>query len=194
MQQQTLRLDEEHRYFVGEQRVPGFTEILRALGIGENHYWTEAGRDLGSALHLWTIFLARGEEPEADPDPRIAGRVAAFRKFLAESAFKLVGGEEPQFDSVLRFCCTPDLYGYLGAFAVVVDVKAGAQASWHKLQTGAQKIALSSNGFKVQKRYSLYLRDDGSYRLEEHTDTGDETRWRALVAAFHAKSHYGEAL
>ena len=185
-----IRLDLEHRYWACDNRVPGFTEICKDLGvIKDNAFYTEAGRQEGNALHKWLAFLASGNEPESEPDPRIAGRVEGIRKFLRESSFKTAGCEIPQYHAELNFACTPDLFGYMGAFASVIDCKRGAKEPWHALQTAAQLIALRANGFLAQKRYGLYLRD-GGYRLIEHLDVGDMSRWKTLVGAHNAKSFY----
>lgn len=187
----TIKLDSQHRYFAGEDRIPGFTEICKSLGVIEdNNFYTAAGREEGSALSEWALFLAQGMTPSEAPDPRIAGRVAGIVKFMSESGFKFSGGELPLFDPDARFAATPDIWGHIGGVSWVIDVKRGTKQKWHPLQTAAQAIALRANGFKVQKRGNLYLKD-GGYRLDEHTDPSDESRWKILVQAYHAKTFYG---
>lgn len=200
----TLR-ESDHTYWRGTVRVPGFSEICASMRVGEKdcgdcvkgihhahhaNFYTEEGRAVGVATHSWLNFLAQGNEPDAAPDPRIAGRVEAIRKFLRETGFKYAGGEEPQYEPVLGYACQPDLWGYIGAFSYVIDAKAGANLKVHALQTGAQRIALAANGFKAQKRAGLYLQDDGEYRLKEHTNTANETHWRAIVSGYNAKQFY----
>lgn len=187
--QEKIRIDSDHRYFMGSITVPGFTEICKDLGIiKENRFYTDEGRDVGTKVHEWCLFLAQGNESETGPDSRIKGRVNGFRKFLNESLFSFSFGEIPQ-NCGTSFACTPDLVGHIGVFSVVIDIKAGAPQKWHRLQLAAQKIALADGGFKAQKAYSLYLRDD-SYRLIEHETKEDEYRWKAFVAAYHAKKRY----
>jgi len=185
-----LTLDADHRYWWDKQSVPGFSEICKDLGgTKDNPFYTDEGRDEGMALHKWLIFLASGQEAKDEPDERIAGRVAGIRKFLGESAFRFEGGETPLYCKPLNFACTPDIWGHLGSRAAVVEAKRGKKLKYHCLQTAAQKIALASNGFIALDRYSLHLRD-GDYRLEQHTDKADEDRWKILVMAYHAKTHY----
>lgn len=185
-----IRLDENHVYWRGTARVPGFTEICKNLGvIGDNPFYTEEGRAEGVAIHQWAIFLASGQEPDESPDDRIAGRVEGYRKFLRESGFSFKGGEEPVYHSSLVYACTPDPYGDLNGVLSVIDIKRGSKEPWHPLQTAAQKMALASNGIFAQNRYGLYLMD-GDYRLIPHTDKADEMRWTALVTAFHAKTFH----
>lgn len=189
-----IRLDENHVYWRttpgGEVRVYGFSEILRDLGVTqENNFYTEFGRDRGTAIHAWVRFLAEGNEASELPDPRISGYLAQFQKFIQESGFKFKGGEEPVYHPSLVYATTPDLYGDLNGVLTVIDVKGGAKESWHPVQTAAQKLALAAQMVPIVNRYSLYLKED-SYRLVQHTDKADEMRWTALVTAFHAKSFY----
>lgn len=184
-----ITLDKEHKYEVDGVRRPGFTEIAKDMGvIKDNPFYTAHGRDEGTALSEWNLFLAGGGEPEYEPDACIAGRVKGFRKFLKDTAFTLEGGEGLLF-SKLNYCCKPDLWGRIGTSKVLVEAKRGAKLKWHRLQTAAQAIALRENGFAVQKRLGLYL-SDGGYSLELHDDKQDEERWRALVMAYHAKRFY----
>lgn len=186
-----VTIDDKHHYHVDGKPYPGFTEIASAVGaIPHNSFYTDAGREEGTAIHSWMIFLARGETPKEAPDPRIAGRVEGFKKFLAESRFTLTDGEKPLCEPTLRYCGTPDLWGSIsGVTGCVIDVKSGAREPWHNLQTASYKVLLAANQFRASDRFALYL-SDGDYRLVRHTDAGDENRWRAIVAAYYAARYY----
>jgi hypothetical protein len=190
-----ITLDSEHRYWQDGRRIPGFSEILVDVGFAPNPFWTAAGRDEGTALHQWIAFIATSPYPADDePDPRIAGRVAGFRKFVKEFHFTAAGAEEIQHEPTLGYCCTPDLWGYMptalpGSPRVLVECKRGARAKTHRLQTAAQSLALEARGFAVQERYALYLKD-GGYSLERHDDDEDFEHWKAIVYAYHAKRRY----
>lgn len=191
-----IRLDAEHRYWVpgpnGERQVPGYSEVCASLGVSKpNPFHTPEGRDEGIALHLWLGFLVRGKIPSSPPDPRIAGRVEGIRKFLQDTKFQIVGGEQPLYDPLHDYACTPDLYGHMGIWSWVIDAKRGAKLKIHSLQTAAQSIALRANGFRAQKRGALYLKD-GDYRLDEHTDTADIVRWPVFVNSFHLRGEYND--
>lgn len=185
-----VRLDAYHKYWIpapgGEKQVPGFSEICLAMGVTRpNKFYTPQGRAEGEALHLWLGFLARGKVPSGAPDPRIAGRVAGIKKFIKDTGFKIMDGEQPIYDPSNRFACTPDMWGPIGKTAWVIDCKRGAKLDSHGLQTAAQKMALIENDFWPQKRGCLYLRDN-DYRLHEHSDHQQELDWRAIVRAYHA--------
>lgn len=177
-----LRLDSKHRYWLGKDRKPGFTEICTAMGvIVPNDFYTESGRLEGNALHEWLQWLAKGK-PERVPHPSIAGRVEGIKKFLRDTGFRIVGGEEPQYDPTTDSCCTPDLWGFIGSEKYVIDAKRGSPLPHHALQTAAQSLALHE--FRPIRRAGLYLKDHG-YRLRAHTDPADFNRWRSTAHAFH---------
>lgn len=183
-----IRLDQDHIYWrpgiSGEVKIPGFTEIVTALGVSKpNPYYTEEGRDKGTSLHKWLNILARGKTAKAEPDPRIAGKVKGIEKFLRESGFKYAGGERPLYDPETQTACSPDLWGHLGLWSVVIDAKAGGKLKIHGLQTACQRLALIQNEFRPQKRYGLYLRYNG-YRLVEHSDPRDDSMWKLAARCY----------
>lgn len=183
--------DQSHIYRINGKRVPGFTEIARAIGIiPDNAFYTEAGRAEGVALHEWAHFLALGGVPKSEPDERIAGRVSAFRAFLKESRFRFVGGEQMLYHPTLLYCGTPDLWGDISGRMTVIDLKRGGKLPWHPLQTAAYAELLRQSGVDIRARRCLYLHEDGSYRFDEHKDGADSGCWRAIVCAYHARSHY----
>lgn len=190
MTKEQIRLDEEHRYWAGNSRVPGFSEIAQSF-FPSNPYWTERGRDEGTHLHACCALLLEHDLDWQSVDAAVMPRVRGFEKFLADTSFKPADAyvEKPQYEATLGYACTPDWPGSLGNWAVVIEGKRGAKSKIHQLQTAAQKLALRANGFKAEKRYGLYLRDF-DYRLEEHTNRADETMWPFFVAAFHAKEFY----
>lgn len=190
MTKPTVTLDADHIYRVDGRIVPGYSEICADLGFPKNPYWTDAGREEGTALSQWLLFLAQGKESDAAPDPRIVGRVEGIRKFLREHEFKFVGGETPLY-SRFGFCVTPDIWGVLDGVQSVIEAKRGAVMKRHRLQTAAQAIALAEYDFPAVNRFCLYLKD-GGYVLEDHEDEEDFEAWRALVSAYHARGIYGK--
>ncbi len=183
-----IKLDEKHVYTVGGQRKPGVNEILN-LYFPPCSFYSESGMQKGTARHSWYHALIQGLEIASDPDERIAGEVAGFRKFLAEVKPRYILGEVYLYDDALGFCGTPDLYCEIGGRFSCIDYKpANAQPRW-KLQTAAYQTLLTANGHPVQDRYALRLLP-GEYRLDAHKDAGDLSRWRAMVSGFQARKFY----
>ena len=185
-----LELDSEHKYRLDGRLVPGFSEIARDMGIlGDTRFMTEAGRNEGTALHEWCDFYARGNKSDAEPDARIAPRVAQFLKFLEDSKFKLADGEKILYHPTLKYCGKPDAWGWVAGRPCVIDYKGGAKQKWHPLQLSAYKLLLAAT-FPVTDLYTLYL-DDANYRLSQvELPAVHELNWKAIVAAYHAKAHY----
>src|SRR5258708_1374343 len=184
-----VRLDANHLYWVDGVRRPGYSEILDNMGFPKNPFWNDAGRDQGTALSQWLLFLAQGNEATENPDPRIAGRVAGIQKFFKEHEFVFVGGETPLYNEERGHCVTPDIYGYLDGVSSVIEAKRGARMERHKLQTAAQTSTLEENGFMPVNQLSLYLNDCG-YSLEAHEDNEDFECWFAILSGYMAKERY----
>ena len=184
-----VRLDENHKYWTprrdGELQVPGYSEICAAIGVTKpNPHHTEAGRVRGTAVHVWSSHIAQGLPTPYEPEERIKNRVDAFRVFLEHSKFVLVGTEKPRYDPMLNFACSPDLWGNIGLWTYVLDLKTGAKRKTDPLQTAAQTIALGINEFRAQRRGCVYIKD--RHKIDHHNDPDDLTRWQALVRGYHA--------
>jgi len=182
-----INIDADHIYRTPDGvKHPGFSEIVAAMGVcRENPFWTEGGRSRGTATHQWAAFVAEGKKTTQEPDERIRERVARFTEWLDFSGFKTVGAEVPLYDPGLNFCCTEDLYGAMNRGTWVIDMKNGGPLKIHELQTAAQKTALRANGWGATHRGGLYLKDSRA-RLHPHNDPGDMSRWRKIVAGYHA--------
>ena len=184
-----VECDDKHIYRVDGVVKPGFTEMCKAIGFPDNPHWTEAGREEGTALSKWVLFLAKGNKASELPDERISGRVWGIRKFLTEHDLFFSGGETPLYNPALGYCVTPDLWGTLDGKPAVIEAKRGAKMKRHGLQTSAQALALAENGFHAERRFCLYLKN-GDYALDEHDDQEDFECWRAIVAGYFAVEAY----
>ena len=185
---QHITIDGNHIYRVDGIVKPGFSEILASMGFEKNPYWTDSGRDEGTALHKWFEFLAKNGENKDEPDPRIAGKVKGISEFLYDHEFILKDSEKPLYAKA-GYCCTPDAWGELDGVPCLIELKAGSPMKRHCLQTAAQQIALDDNGFKTEARYVLYLREEG-YVLKVHEDSEDIDAWMSILWAYHAKEIY----
>lgn len=186
--------DENHIYRIDGIIKRGYSEILDLAGFPKNPHWTEAGREEGTALSQWLLFLATGGVPESDPDPRIAGRVEGIRKFLSEHRFEFVGGETPLYCPTADICCTPDLWGNLDGVPALIEAKRGAAMKRHRLQTACQFMTLAENDFTPKARFALYLKD-GDFSLIPHDDEEDFFCWQAIVdgiPGYNARRQYAD--
>lgn len=184
----TVECDPDHVYRVNGIIKPGTNQVLNVY-FPPSPFYTEAGRDLGAARHLWFDFLARALEPAEDPDPRIAGEVAGFKRWLEDYKPLRHGGETPLYDAELGVCGTPDWWGMVEGRLAIVDFKPKAKNKRTPVQTASYQHNLLANGVPVVDRYELRL-GDGTYRFEPHEDDEDVSRWEAMVYGYHAAGFY----
>lgn len=185
-----IELDADHRYTVDGRPVPSVSKILD-LYFPPTPFYTEAGRDMGTARHEWFHAIVQGIELENEPDERIAAEVLGFRRFVDEVKPLYLVGEVPFYDKSLDVCGKPDLYCEIQGRPSVIDFKPPSRQARWKVQTAAYAVMLASNGLPVLDRYALRILP-GNYRMDAHTDAGDLARWRAMGCAYQARRFYGE--
>jgi hypothetical protein len=183
---------ETHVYRLGGRRVLSVTQVLTAAGLIDAEWFTEESRTRGSYVHKMIMYDEREGLDERSVDERLAGYLAAYRAFVRDlSPGPCMLLEQPLADPVLRYAGTPDqlrLRPMRGRLALI-DHKSGAPFPWHRLQTAAYAYLIREHAplWNIEKeivpplaRYCLYLRPNGQYRLEEHSDRND---WKLFQAA-----------
>ena len=183
--------DEETRTFTNDGRkVVSVSNVLDLYFPFPVQFMPADAAINGTVRHQWFHAIAQGQEMENEPDPRISGAVAGFRRFMYEVKPVYVSGEVRYFDSVLGICGKPDLVAIISGRLAVLDYKPESKNKRTIAQTAAYAVMLRRNGVNVLDRYALRLYDDGKYRLDAHKDDGDLRRWPALVAGYMAATFY----
>ena len=106
----------------------------------------------------------------------------------------LVGSETLRFgtriDGVGRTKGNPRL--------VVANWKSGQAENWHAIQSAGEAVAYAETVGRTTtaalRRAAIYLRDDGTYRFHEHSDSEmrrDVEEFRACVRVFHLHDRLG---
>lgn len=172
-----LRLDEEHRYWLGEKRIPGVTEILDACGLISEFAKSETAALWGSLVHKACALLLLGKLDWSSVDPRILGKVLAYQKFLEENPVEPIEVETAHYHKDYLYAGTPDAlvkHKKLGQF--LYDLKTGAPLKYHAWQTAGYA------GFfpGLIKRATLFLYDDERYNLRFHNNGAD---WKQFISA-----------
>lgn len=188
-----LRLDEDHRYWSGDLRIPGLSELLKLFGFIDDSYYTEEGREVGRGVHLGTQSLDEGRQDHLQFESKaIIGRIMAYERFKREKQFKPGLIETIHQHPYGTYACRIDRYGYFGQsdIGALIELKCGSKEPWHKLQTGAQKEAL---GIITQpmRRFALYLRENETYELVEHKDPADGRIVVGLASAYWWRQNNG---
>lgn len=181
---QTVEFNPEtHEYYVAGERKDSVTKILSCEGFINAQWYSEYGRDRGSAVHLACHLDDTDDLIEESVDPAIAGYLAAWRKFKAETGCLINESEIPQYNPTFEYCGTPDRDALLFGKLSVIDIKTGQPEPWHPFQTAAYALFKAS----PRKRYSVQLFEDGKYKLHEHKDRADYDYWRCIVTVHNLK-------
>ncbi|MFA5323951.1 MAG: hypothetical protein WC373_14865 [Smithella sp.] len=102
---------EGHVYTSNGKTYPSITQILSAEGFIDTTWFDEWSRDKGSMVHLACHYDVTGELDEESLDPEIVPYLAAFRRFMNESGFKVDKSEVPAINKTYGYAGTPDLIG-----------------------------------------------------------------------------------
>jgi hypothetical protein len=172
--------------------LPHVTDVLRDAGLVDTKWFTQEGRDRGTAVHLATQYLDEGRLDEDSLDPTVRPKVQAYRLFKQQCKPQIIEVELHVRSETFGYCGTLDRYLYMDKEWGILDIKLGGESPWHGVQLAAYKAALDDRlGAKTPdpmspdrplstiRRYSLYL-DDTGYKLIPRTNRND---WKVFIAA-----------
>lgn len=162
-----------HIYTLDGSIVTSVTGAIRAavfngVPLMETRWFTDAARDRGSYVHQCVeIINTTGGIDWAGVDPEMEPYVRAYAKFLDDSNFTPFAVECRVASRRYRYAGTIDALGLMGEFQgnVLLDVKSGPPARWHKWQLGGYAEALVETGYRVDRAFTLQVKRDGSYEI-----------------------------
>jgi hypothetical protein len=156
--------------------VPSVTQVIERAGLIEDTTWfTPESRERGRAVHKMLMYSEREGLDESSVDPRLAGYLAAYRKFVSETDLgpcDLL--ETPLADPVRGFAGTPDAVRAFRGVGTLFDIKTGTPGPWWAIQTSAYESLVRQHlGCGPLQRFCLQLCRDGTFRLHQHRDRND---------------------
>jgi len=186
-----FRFDEvEHKYWLGDRRLPGATEVLKGLGIIDVRWAAERDLIRGQAVHLGCKYLAEKCLDWASVDPSIKGYIDAYGRFLGEGRYLPNENEVPVHHPIYMFGTIPDSYGAWEGKHAILEFKTYPMPVWATLQTAAHALAV---GYKYdipwQKfvRLGLQLNQDGTHRVTQFSDPNDGPVFLSAVVIYNWK-------
>jgi hypothetical protein len=185
---------EDHTYYKGDLRIPGISELLKHFGYIDDQYYTEAGRELGIAVHALTVDRDFGGAAYLDIEhPGILGRLDAWERFKNELSFAPSAIEAMIGEPVYNLACRIDRAGIFGQDKrlSLVEIKCGAKQKWHCLQTAGQALCARAEYSALVRRFVLYLHADGKFELCEHTDRSEVGVITAMLAVYWNQRNMG---
>ncbi len=193
---------EGHQYFWNGRPVVNVTRVLSLItdysSIAE-HVLNHA-RDEGIAIHKLVELYCHGDLDEDSLPDWLKPRLAAFKKFVADTGFEIAESEQRVYHERHGYAGQLDFHGTIRQrhgrkdvqLPAIVDVKRSFYAGRAiGLQLAAYAAALDSKGRSrvgvAWRRYALQLRDNGEYRLKQFADPSDLANFLALLTTYRLK-------
>jgi len=166
------------------------TEALSLVGLIDTTFLTEHGRDRGTAVHETIALDCRGDLDEDSVDPEVRPYLESWRRYQRESGDAFV---------VLESECevTHGGFGYVGHIDLIVkclaaprlilDLKCGAPARWHRLQLAGYALAdADMTRGPTAARGCLYLDGEGkAAKFVKYGDRRDFDLFKAVITLAH---------
>lgn len=189
-----LEFDEAaHVYRVGDRELISVTQALKEAGLIETRWFNDEAALRGSYVHAAILLHSQGDLAEESLDPVLQPYFEAYRRFLADTGFRIEACEERLCDEALGYAGTLDIRGQFarpalrGRYLDIIDVKTGHVPSWVGYQTAAYARLLPRDLPPVRWRWALNLQADGTYRLEPLEKRTDEQVFLAALTVAQAK-------
>ena len=185
----------KHEYRHKGNVVPSVTQILQGAGLIDLSMVKEGvleyRKQLGTAVHRATELYDNNDLVMEDLDPRIKPYLDGWIKFRAEVDFGVEANELRLFHPKYQYAGTLDRVGTIFGKRSLVDLKTGLVYASYGAQTAAYKEAYEfEHKKKIQARYTLQLKDDGSYKLEPMNNKNDWSVFLACLTLNNFKRNY----
>jgi hypothetical protein len=193
-----LTFDEKsHSYFWKGVRVPGVTSILQPVQDYSmvNADVLLAAQQRGTAVHRMTELYDQDDLDEDFLELGMLPYLKAWKNFRANSGFVPDSIEQRMYHPGLKYCGTPDRAGLIDRRRAVLDIKSmftpGSPVIGLQLAAYKELYNVNTMGGKIEDRYALHLRHDGTYRLFPYTDPTDWTVFVSLLNLMNWKAKNG---
>lgn len=179
---------EEHTYWLGLERVPSVSEILRPLTETYLAAIPEAvlnwKRDLGIAVHKACELLDLGTLDEESLDERIVPYLEGYKAFRVDFQPQWNAIEQIVFDDVRRYAGTMDRAGELTTGPAIVDIKTSLQVQ-PSAAVQLWAYAMAHDEIEQPDLLVLQLLKDGTYKLVPFTQYDEyDATWNALLTLY----------
>ena len=163
---ETLTLDANHVYRLGDRILPSVTTVIRDCDAGwPVHQWY---LDRGKAVHESIHLAMKGTLDWSSVDKRIIGRVKAALKFIEDEKLEPMAMEVKLYSSRYLYAGTLDFYGRTPKKAQfwLCDWK-GSLSPHCAPQMGAyNNLLVETSENPVDFAVAVETHDDGSYKLK----------------------------
>lgn len=170
-----------HIYRLGNDIIPSVTQILSAEGIfdylGVPEASMEAARLFGSAVHKACELWDKAILDESTLSAPLVPYLNAWKEFIADfgPVVNAEWVEKPICSYKHRFGTTPDRIWSINNKLTALEIK--STTTMQKgvgIQLAGQAIAIEENLGKVRQRWTVQLKENGSYQLHTYEMRADE--------------------
>ena len=174
-----------HTYTYNGKLVPSVTQIISAAGLSDYSdipaSILKVAADVGTDIHTACAEFDRGGS--MPKNELLAEYVQGWAKFVRDFSAKWQYVEQFRYNARYGYAGTPDRLGYVNDRWTVIDIKTGAPAKWHRVQTAGYAMFSTSN---IPYRMAVYLKP-GGYKIVEHKDKLDEQVFLSALTIFKFK-------
>lgn len=164
-------VEESHEYFLGDRKLPSVTQVLKEAGLLYYPASSSYHMERGSFVHRATEWIDRGTLDWDSLDDTLRPYCEAYAKFCRDVNPEPILSERPLYHAQFLFAGTLDRVVKMNGFTSLIDIKTGSPHPATALQVSAYaELARVNEDIHFLKCFSLHLRDDGSYRLDEIPD------------------------
>lgn len=171
------------------------TELLAEAGLIDRTWFDEYGATRGKHVHTACHYYDMGELDEDSLDPALVPYVEGWKKFKQETGFQVFDSELRLTSERLGLTGQPDKIGNLPAIGdCIIDIKSGSLSDWTAIQLAGYKVLLLDqvqHPGALYKRFAVNLPGDGTYKVKEYKDRGDEGIFLAALAIHNWRKNHG---
>jgi hypothetical protein len=164
--------------------LPHITGMLERTGWIDDTWFTEESSARGQAVHRLTADYDLGALDVKSCVSKFRGYLLGHVKALQILQPEILAVEEPLIHPVYRFGGRPDRVVIVRRVKGVLEIKSGAVEKSHQIQTALQAMLASPETDlppEMLQRLCLYLKDNGKFKLEEHTHRRDFDEARRII-------------
>lgn len=185
-----------HRYYVRGMEYPSTTTVIKDLKLS---YYPRNPSSVslmarGTQVHSLVERYERGTSLSTQ-HPELDGYLQAWMEWRKAFGGNIEWLEEKIASDVYRYAGTTDAILIMATGQRwIVEIKTGAEAAWHRLQTASYAIAGAESGMlgiggnpEDFGRVAVYLDADGKFRERIHANQADLNGWRNAVSLYHWK-------
>lgn len=165
-------VEETHEYFLGDRPIPSVTQVLQGAGLLNYPASLADAKLRGTYVHRATEMIDRGTLDWETLDPILRPYCEAYASFCsAMNMEEILISEKPMYHSSFHFAGTPDRVATINGVRAVIDIKSGSPHPATALQVAAyRELVRDHEAIPFLKGFSLHLRDDCTFRLDEIAD------------------------